>query len=1101
MYPPPSKRVMIYRPYFSMVLLLIFCVAHGNNSRPKLIEQCLNPERFSKISFIPKVDGDLEEWENYNYEILGCNEFSESSFSGMWKIGWREEGIYFALDMMDESLYNPFFSGTTRCLEGDSIEFFGSSIVSKSPESEKTLNIDYIQHSTKSGKIEIIDNESGSIEFLGKKWSVERNLSVCKGVAHIGTKHEAEIRYKFSHDNIKVVGEFQRLSGLVDVYLDGKHVKTFDGYSYRDTPEAVFFEAKNLSSTEHELVLKSSPLMTKGVFHARVNVDEVIKGSSRSISYYSKSGVTPGAEEMLLRGKKTGEGWKLEGVIKPNAFELESFSAFDVLRFGYKIKDGDAGSFARSGSRSVLGLRRHGDRTSVKWLAHNQGRLPLCILDQGNGNRLSNIAIFEDSISGDSWISFESTVDPRNIINPKLRIDIPSIGIENHEIKYAKSISGKWLYCFDSIRIVHENYLPDELDVTINLYSNNKLIAKELRRLPLEIRRLKRQIKASYEDYRLEECDPNFLNFIELVEQACIEGAEFMVKCRSQDLDHFYQLHHYNNKRLVDNLISDSTQYLNELIESNLAFEGFEDHPLQAWKSEIDGSWRQMRIIFPENFDTNSKYPLTLFYHGLQQKKHSNDKALAEYLNLREFLVWERPSFRNDIAIKLFGRGNSFKRHGEEELQKTLEWLRENHDINLDRITFYGGSTGASQAWLAAMRHPDLAWRLYLRSMFNDFDAEWAVNGKLQEWERRYKETREGPVHLMKNTEAVAMKLIVGENDPGPRHFMESLKQSLQEVQPSFELKIIPNGGHMGLPAIPWSEELDAFRKESSNVTFSTGDLRYNQAYGISYDMYSNQLKPMECRIEFEDGDIRLEPRNIERLSVMASKIEDRGRVFIGGEAVGFRRSNKWISFIKGDDCAWRYDDAKRMDSSIKNHETPGPIEDFTNKRFIIVYSTEDLEILPMLKRRVFSIKKRLSGLEVGQISGVRFTVKTDSELTDEDLENSSLWIIGRIDGSARLDKIQSLIGNTMENGKLVDARSRSRNSLVQFISPSPYGKNNYVYVELGSSPISYLCSVMKYIKYDYCVTGLTKSGESILVRGLFDKSWKYDEKLANIVN
>ena len=305
----------------------------------------------------------------------------------------------------------------------------------------------------------------------------------------------------------------------------------------------------------------------------------------------------------------------------------------------------------------------------------------------------------------------------------------------------------------------------------------------------------------------------------------------------------------------------------------------------------------------------------------------------------------------------------------------------------------------------------------------------------------------------------------------------------------------------MGLPAIPWSEELDAFRKESSNVTFSTGDLRYNQAYGISYDMYSNQLKPMECRIEFEDGDIRLEPRNIERLSVMASKIEDRGRVFIGGEAVGFRRSNKWISFIKGDDCAWRYDDAKRMDSSIKNHETPGPIEDFTNKRFIIVYSTEDLEILPMLKRRVFSIKKRLSGLEVGQISGVRFTVKTDSELTDEDLENSSLWIIGRIDGSARLDKIQSLIGNTMENGKLVDARSRSRNSLVQFISPSPYGKNNYVYVELGSSPISYLCSVMKYIKYDYCVTGLTKSGESILVRGLFDKSWKYDEKLANIVN
>ncbi len=1081
-------RKKSYIAEVGFLLIAFFLSSGASSSAENSIQLCSSPDLIERLEFKPKIDGDLGEWRERNYKALGSNSFYEEYYSGIYKIGWRPEGLYFCFDIFDRSLVNPHSSSSRECLSGDSIEIYGTAMVSKAPESEKILNIDFIEHSFPDSRIVRVDNSDSRIEFVGKGWVTERNLSVCKGARFVGTPNEPMIRYEFEGDNVRVVGEFQRLSGIIDVVLDGSVVRTIDCYSPFDKKGAIFFETNDLDPGKHELLIRTSKDMLQGIFHARVNVAGLVEGRTDSISVYGMSKNESKPRSIQLAAIEKVGGWVVEGMIPPEAFEMKSFSYRDTIRFGYKLRDNVQG-------RS-LGLVRHGSGTSVDWLSYNQGRLPLCVLTDRLAYFPGDLEIYEDSLSDSSWISIRYAVNFLEVDNPYIVINIDGLDIVDRRCELVESVGGKYYYYYDHIRVPNGYDCDQPLSVSVTLYDKIEKSWKRTKTLELEIAKAKQEIRQTFAPFYGKSNDKNFLSFLAMVEQACIESCEFEVRRESEKFKHFYQLHHYNNNQLTENLISNTITYIEELFSSGIALDGFENHPLQAWKSDIDGSWRQMRIIFPDNFKRDRRYPLTLFYHGLQQKKHSLDKALNEYLKLREFVVWERNSFKNDLAIKLFGRGNSFKKRGEEELRKTLYWLAENLDIDFLNTTFYGGSTGASQAWLSAMRHPDLSSRLYLRSMFNDFTSGWRIYGGLSPWEEALRDARDDYKALIWNTRKHPLMLVVGGADPGPLAFMKQIEKELVSIGQQVEMIIVPGGGHMGLPAFPWSGGSIDSSKDSS-FTYRSGDLRYNEAYGFRLDDPIDQLKAMGISVSQDNSQLTVVTENLRGLSILGEKMENIRNVLIDGtilqESDSDSDNNGWMSFERGSTDRWIKSNSEIENRLVKTRNRPGPMDDFANGNFVIVYGTLDPLLIPIYKNRAFMIKEALSGLEVGQINGARFIVKADSELEPVDVENSSLWFVGKPKLSKSMDKIVSLIDNLAGLSVFREELDGSGDALLQVLYPSPLYDDGYIFLELGNSPNSYLFTPMRFDKFDYVVSKARNGREITSIRGLFNRSWELD--------
>jgi hypothetical protein len=205
--------------------------------------------------------------------------------------------------------------------------------------------------------------------------------------------------------------------------------------------------------------------------------------------------------------------------------------------------------------------------------------------------------------------------------------------------------------------------------------------------------------------------------------------------------------------------------------------------------------------------------------------------------------------------------------------------------------------------------------------------------------------------------------------------------------------------------------------------------------------------------------------------------------------------------FVKGADGKWSQPAERWLaGKAVKRNGLSGPMREITHAGSVIVYGTGAGENNWVLRHKAERIAREQNGVQyVGnERSGARFVVKSDAEVTEEDLTSNNLWLIGGVRENrvaARLAK-DLPVGLEADAITLGDRRFAGGDYAVNFIAPSPLNRARYVYVNAGLTPRSYNHTASNEHAYDYCVNLNDGLDNQPVLKGVLDTDWQFQKDL-----
>jgi pimeloyl-ACP methyl ester carboxylesterase len=541
---------------------------------------------------------------------------------------------------------------------------------------------------------------------------------------------------------------------------------------------------------------------------------------------------------------------------------------------------------------------------------------------------------------------------------------------------------------------------------------------------------------------------------------------------------------------------------------------------VRAYKSRIDKSIQPYGLVVPSSFaaaETNRKFRLDVWLHG-------RDNLLTEL----KFLTERQRSYGeftppDTFVLHPYGRYcNAFKFAGETDVFEAIEHVRKHYPIDGFRIGIRGFSMGGAGVWHLAAHHPSF-WVAAAPG------AGFAETAEFQRiWSKEPKPTDHDQKlwHLYDATDYAAnffncpVIAYSGELDR-QKQAADIMEKAMAREGLKLKHLIGPKTEHKYEPAT--KAELDRQftqlvtqpqRQPPSEVRFATYTLRYNSNYWITLDTlqrhwqraYVNAaLLTRQDRFSGEWTALHIATTNVAALTIAPLpdwKIDpDRPAISIDNTHLKARdlpgKRPGPIHLIKSG-ARWQAVREHSRDLR-KRRGLQGPIDDAFMESFIMVRPTGP----PLNTNAANWVEDEFTHATNewrNQFRGDAI-VKTDADITDEDIANNHLVLWGDPQSNKLLKRIAGKLPVTWNRDAVrIAGKSFATDKFAPvLIFPNPLNPAKYIVLNSGftfcesgrSSNALQIPKLPDYAVLDMSVPRSARYPNAVVLAGFFDDRWR----------
>lgn len=532
---------------------------------------------------------------------------------------------------------------------------------------------------------------------------------------------------------------------------------------------------------------------------------------------------------------------------------------------------------------------------------------------------------------------------------------------------------------------------------------------------------------------------------------------------------------------------------------------------VRGYVSAIDDSIQPYGLVIPASWSPRErgKWRLDAWFHG-------RNETLSEVNFLDERM--KRPGEftpRDTIVLHLYGRYcNANRFAGETDLFEALADVKKHYAIDEDRILMRGFSMGGAAAWHMSAHHAGL-WAAaapgagfsetvgFLRLKPEDF-PEWE-----QKLWRLYDSTT-----VAQNFFNVPLVAYSGEID-GQKQAADVMAVALAKEGMQMTHIIGPKTPHRYHPdsKIDIDRRLDAIAAAGrdaypAEVRFVLYSLKYNRMKWVVVDSLEKHWE--EARVVAKaspNGGIEVKSSNIDALTLdfgaghSPFAMTSKPVVLIDGtriEAPGPMTDRSWTASFVKERGTWKLGTKTGLPLR-KSHDLQGPVDDAFMSRFLMVTPT-GTAMSPAVGERIAGEQTRAIREWRKQFRGSA-RVKTDAEVTDDDIASSNLVLWGDPQSNKILARIADKLpvrwtkAGVEYQGKTYDAGTH----MPILIYPNPLNPAKYVVLNSGFTfrEFDFLNNARQvphlpdWAMIDVTVPPDARRPGTITAAGFFDESWK----------
>jgi pimeloyl-ACP methyl ester carboxylesterase len=448
-----------------------------------------------------------------------------------------------------------------------------------------------------------------------------------------------------------------------------------------------------------------------------------------------------------------------------------------------------------------------------------------------------------------------------------------------------------------------------------------------------------------------------------------------------------------------------------------------------AYRSQIDDSLQPYSLYIPQSYDPKKQYGLVVFLHGYSGNDFDGALHLAELAP-------------DDLFIaSAYGRGDMYYESlAEQDVLDVMDRVMSAYPIDPDKVYLTGISMGGLGTWKIGQLYPE---RFAAIAPFCGWTGD----------------------ELLDNLGNLGTFIVHGNQDTTVPVYMDrNAAAKLEKAGSPVIYTEIPGGSHKAWEE--WSRTTDPhqlfefFRSYVRNpspehIKALIPTVRYGKKYWISVTeldtsgSFSNDLlNPGTIEVQrMGNSDITITTDRIRAfdidLELAGIDLSKAANITIDGQIQQIDPSPGNISFQLCSDGVWRIDEKTR--TGLAQHYGDGVIGLFS-KPLIIVYGTMDAQRKEVLEAgaRQLADWSLTESVPVGVKTGI-FRVKADTELTDSDIDENNLILIGNSSENAVTARIAEVFEPYYSGGKIsLNGTTYERNGLC-VTRPNPLAPDRIV--------------------------------------------------------
>jgi len=510
---------------------------------------------------------------------------------------------------------------------------------------------------------------------------------------------------------------------------------------------------------------------------------------------------------------------------------------------------------------------------------------------------------------------------------------------------------------------------------------------------------------------------------------------------------------------------------------------------IRSYLSEIDSSRQYYILHVPSSYKRGDVIPVGVAvpvnvydkFPYLQSFRVANSKLIDFFQDLSEKY--------NMIIIEPGSRRKNEANHNpieETEFFAILNDVEADYDIDRNRIYLAGTCSGGNELIKMAVKYPDLFAAVGMVApdiVYPDENANPWVKANI-------------PVMFLGNNKQLP---IFDTHSVIDRHVPIESSENLNKVAGYYQLENfhyvkIPNEFPKYYPDDFYDDIFKftrdyALKKNPERVDLTTNQMLYNKSFWVTI----NDMKiPGEAHIR---AIIRRNKLTVQKENITAYTIDLTTLPYTKNEPLKIIDNGKLVFNNITDEPVLYFGPERNPDALKKNHLTAGPFAHVFAQRFIVVKGTSGTR----------SEKEGIAAMAdtINKYWDERYftdcLVKNDFEISEKDMENSSLVLLGNPGSNLLIKRLQNDIPLLVSDTgiRIKDKKIEGERLCFYMIYPNPVNKNRYVavigynhagFISLGSEDSDSFNDVSNYGWYDYKVWD--DRTHAVIEKGYFDSSW-----------
>jgi len=430
---------------------------------------------------------------------------------------------------------------------------------------------------------------------------------------------------------------------------------------------------------------------------------------------------------------------------------------------------------------------------------------------------------------------------------------------------------------------------------------------------------------------------------------------------------------------------------------------------VRGYRSSIDGSVQPYGLEIPDSVDFNKRVPLYVWLHG------RGDKSTDLHFIHRQQTRAGRIAPAGAIVLHPFGRQCvGYKSAGEIDVLELVEHIKQQYNIDADRIVLMGFSMGGAGCWHIGAHYAD---RWVAMSPGAGFTETARYNNiKPADYPPTYEQALWGLYDVpgyTRNLFNLPVVVYSGELDKQIQaaRMMEAAFESHGRKMPHL---IGPGMGHRYHPETleQLMKQMEAFAAKGINrrpqkISLQTQTLRYNRVHWVEVQGLKQHWQ--DSRVDAEivgKNKLRISTKNVTELSLSPWKEMAGTEITIDGKQITMPKSSGSFStatLVYQNGWINKFFVSPYLIEHLKSPGLQGPIDDVLMAPFLVVTpsgKSKHAQVQRWVEFEQQHFIDRWRALMRGEAR-----VKKDSEVTEADIAKYNLILWGDADSNSLIAK------------------------------------------------------------------------------------------------